>query len=143
MQPPLHTILRRNWTERRQSYGWQNNNATISTRYTHSSTKYFKTDSISVDSYYNEYLAGETNPIKYREYYFVVDLGANYDFDTSVYYYNGGSTVADKLGNVIKTSIQSKLDTNYLVSINETKNVSDDFNNKDVAIQYIKSKGGR
>ena len=98
------------------------------------STKYFKADSISVDSYYNEYLAGETNPIKYREYYFVVDLGSNYDFDTSVYYSNGDSKVADKLGNVIKTSIQSKLDTNYLVSINETKNVSDDFNNKDVAI---------
>lgn len=98
-------------------------------------TKVFNTSKISVDNYYIEYTAGETNPIQYREYYFTVDLGANYDFESTVFYKNvGGSTNEVSLKDAITSSIQSKLDTSYSVTLNTTKNVSDDFNNKDVAI---------
>ena len=98
---------------------------------------------MDVNSFYYEYVYGDTNPITNREYYFVVDLGSALDVlntsNTNYYVRNDdGSTftVANGISAAITTSIENYVGSNYAATteVNASYNYTDDLVNMYVAI---------
>lgn len=97
-------------------------------------TKYFKSN--SVNYFYYEYVSGDTNPITNREYYFIIDLGNVYDYKNDKGYLKIDDAQIEQksLEEVITTTIQKAVGTDYQVTLNNAINVADDSNNMYVAI---------
>ena len=95
-------------------------------------------DSLSVNSFYYEFVSGETSPITNREYYFVVDLGEIIDVEnvnqTNYYYFDGSSVSALSLTDAITAAIQANIGENYTVTTSHSYDYNDDLINMYVSI---------
>lgn len=90
-------------------------------------------DSLDVNSFYYEYVSGETTPVTNREYYFVVDLGEVIDVENvnqeTYYFYNGQVNQGGSLTDTITAAIQSNIDANYTITVSHSYDYNDDLIN--------------
>ena len=93
---------------------------------------------MNVNSFYYEFVSGETTPVTNREYYFVIDLEQIVDVEgvnqETYYFYDGQESAQGSLSEVIINAIQSSIGDNYTVTTSRSYDYNDDLINMWVSI---------
>lgn len=93
---------------------------------------------LNINSFYYEYVYGETSPITNREYYYVVDLGTIIDpqnlNNVNYYYFNGETSYTGSISDVITTAITNSVGNAYVVDVSASYDYNDNLINMYVAI---------